>query len=80
MAAVTFLVASGFSLIFGLMDALNLAYGALFMIGTYLGWTGYVRPDVVIDLTTPLLLFVWSGIHWHGVCTGDMGAVGVYHA
>ncbi|NOZ71940.1 MAG: branched-chain amino acid ABC transporter permease [Chloroflexi bacterium] len=57
-AAVTFLVASGFSLIFGLMDVLNLAHGALFMIGAYLGWTAYVRPDVVIDLTTPLLLFI----------------------
>lgn len=57
-AAVTFLVASGFSLIFGLMDVLNLAHGTLFMIGAYVGWTAYVRPDTLLDLTTPLLLFL----------------------
>lgn len=55
-AAVTFLVASGFSLIFGLMDVLNLAHGTLFMIGAYVGWTVYLRPDTVIDLATPLAL------------------------
>jgi branched-chain amino acid transport system permease protein len=55
-AAVTFLVASGFSLIFGLMDVLNLAHGTLFMIGAYAGWTAYVRPDTLIDLLTPIAL------------------------
>ncbi|MBM3130217.1 MAG: branched-chain amino acid ABC transporter permease [Chloroflexi bacterium] len=56
-AAVTFLVASGFSLIFGLMDVLNLAHGTLFMIGAYVGWTAYVRPDTLLDLATPAALF-----------------------
>jgi ABC-type branched-subunit amino acid transport system permease subunit len=51
--AVTFLVASGFSLIFGLLDVLNLAHGTLFMIGAYIGWTVYVRPDTCVDLVTP---------------------------
>ena len=55
-AAVTFLVASGFSLIFGLMDVLNLAHGTLFMIGAYLGWVAYLRPDTVVDLATPMAL------------------------
>jgi len=55
-AAVTFLVASGFSLIFGLMDVLNLAHGTMFMIGAYLGWTVYVRPDTFVDLLPPLAL------------------------
>ncbi|MBI4787334.1 MAG: branched-chain amino acid ABC transporter permease [Chloroflexi bacterium] len=55
-AAVTFLVASGFSLIFGLMDVLNLAHGTLFMIGAYIGWTMYLRPDTVVDLATPAAL------------------------
>jgi len=55
-AAVTFLVASGFSLIFGLMDVLNLAHGTLFMIGAYVGWSVYIRPDTVVDLTTPFAL------------------------
>ena len=54
--AVTFLVASGFSLIFGLLDVLNLAHGTLFMIGAYVGWTVYVRPDTFIDLLTPVAL------------------------
>lgn len=57
-AALTFLVASGFSIILGLMDVLNLAHGELFMLGAYLGWTAYVRPDTVIDLLTPVLLLV----------------------
>jgi branched-chain amino acid transport system permease protein len=56
--ALTFLVASGFSLIFGLLDVLNLAHGTLFMIGAYVGWTVYVRPDTFVDLVTPLALLL----------------------
>jgi branched-chain amino acid transport system permease protein len=56
--AVTFLVASGLSLIFGLLDVLNLAHGALFMIGAYVGWTVYVRPDTFVDVLAPVLLLV----------------------
>ena len=54
--AVTFLVASGFSIILGLMDVLNLAHGVLFMIGAYVGWSVYVRPGAFIDLITPTAL------------------------
>ncbi len=54
--AITFLVASGLSLIFGLMDVLNLAHGELFMLGAYLGWTVYTRFDTVIDVAVPLLI------------------------
>ena len=54
--AVIFLVASGFSIILGLMDVLNLAQGTLFMIGAYVGWSVYVRPDTLVDLVTPLAL------------------------
>ena len=56
--ALTFLVASGFSLIFGLLDVLNLAHGTLFMIGAYVGWTVYVRPDTFVDLLTLLALLL----------------------
>jgi len=56
--SITFLVASGFSLIFGLLDVLNLAHGTLFMIGAYLGWTVVVRPDTFVDLLTPLALII----------------------
>ena len=56
--SITFLVASGFSLIFGLLDVLNLAHGTLFMIGAYIGWTVYVRPDTFVDLLTPFFLLI----------------------
>ena len=56
--AITFLVASGFSLILGLMDVLNLAHGEMFMLGAYIGWTVYVRPDTFVDGVTPLALIV----------------------
>ena len=56
--SVTFLVAAGFSLIFGLLSVLNLALGALYMIGAYIGWTVYVRPDTFVDVLTPLLIIL----------------------
>ncbi|GAB4466303.1 MAG: branched-chain amino acid ABC transporter permease [Anaerolineales bacterium] len=56
--SITFLVAAGFSLIFGLLDVLNLAHGTLFMIGAYIGWTVIVRPDTFVDLVTPLALIL----------------------
>lgn len=56
--SITFLVASGFSLIFGLLDVLNLAHGTLFMIGAYIGWTVFVRPDTFVDLLTPIALAI----------------------
>ena len=37
--AILFLLASGFSLIFGVMGVLNLSHGALYMVGAYVGWT-----------------------------------------
>jgi branched-chain amino acid transport system permease protein len=51
--SITFLVAAGLSIILGLMDVLNLAHGTLFMIGAYVGWSMYVRPDSMVDLATP---------------------------
>ena len=67
--SLTFLVASGFSLIFGLLDVLNLAHGTLFMIGAYIGWTVYVRPDTFVDLLTPLALVL------SGFLLGDVGTL-----
>jgi len=54
--ALVFLVASGFQLIFGLMDVLNLAHGEIFMLGAYVGWTIYTRFDTFIDVLIPLLV------------------------
>ncbi len=33
-----FILASGLSIVFGMMDVLNLAHGALYLIGAYLGY------------------------------------------
>src|SRR5262249_18784657 len=38
LAALYFLVASGFTLVFGLMRNVNLAHGSLFLFGAYMGW------------------------------------------
>lgn len=54
--AVTFLVAAGLSIILGLMDVLNLAHGTMFMIGAFLGWSVYVRPDTFVDALVPVTL------------------------
>src|SRR6266566_2201049 len=34
-----FLVAAGFTLVFGLMRVVNLAHGSLYLLGAYLGWS-----------------------------------------
>ncbi len=60
LAALYFLVASGVSLIFGLMDVLNFAHGSLFMIGAYAGWTFYTNPRLIFN-TAPLVLIVIAG-------------------
>lgn len=62
--ALTFLVAAGLSLIFGLMDVLNLAHGELFMIGAYVGWTVYVRPDTFVDMLAPAAILGASALLW----------------
>jgi branched-chain amino acid transport system permease protein len=38
LAALYFIVASGFTLVFGLMRNVNLAHGSLYLLGGYLGW------------------------------------------
>lgn len=40
-AALYFIVASGFSLIFGLMRTVNMAHGSLFLVGAYAGVTAF---------------------------------------
>lgn len=61
LAALYFLVASGISLIFGLMDVLNFAHGSLFMLGAYAGWTFYTNPRLLFN-TAPLLLALLAGL------------------
>lgn len=53
-----FLVASGLSIIFGLMDVLNFAQGSLFMIGAYVGWQVQHAPEMMNIVPDPNLRFV----------------------
>ena len=49
-----FMVAAGLTLIFGLMDVLNFAHGAMFMMGAYLGWQFYTNPSFLFAIV-PLI-------------------------
>lgn len=60
LAALYFLIASGVSLIFGLMDVLNFAHGSLFMLGAYAGWTFYTNPRLLFN-TAPIALALVAG-------------------
>jgi branched-chain amino acid transport system permease protein len=54
LAALYFVVASGFTLVFGLMRNVNLAHGSLYLFGAYIGW-------VVGDASGSWLLAVACG-------------------
>jgi len=72
LASLYFLVASGFTLVFGLMRNVNLAHGSLYLLGAYAGWvvgdqtgswllavaTGFVTAGVV-GLLLQVLIFRW---------------------
>ena len=61
LAALYFLVASGLSLIFGLMDVLNFAHGAFVAIGGYVGWTVADHLSGTLGLLGSLLAGIASG-------------------
>ena len=50
MGMLIFLVASGLTLIFGLMDVLNFAHGALFSWGAFAGFSVAVLPGPALSL------------------------------
>ena len=52
-----FMVAAGLTLVFGLMDVLNFAHGAMFMIGAYMGWQLYTNPTFIFGLLPSVLAF-----------------------
>lgn len=49
LAALFFLIASGLSLIFGLMDVLNFAHGALFVLGAFVGLSTFMNPRLLFN-------------------------------
>jgi len=61
LGAVFFLIASGLSLIFGLMDVLNFAHGLFFMLGAYIGYTTYANPRLLLN-TLPFMLVIWGAV------------------
>ena len=48
LAALYFLLASGLSLVFGLMDVLNFAQGAIFVMGAYVGLSTFMNPRLLL--------------------------------
>ena len=48
LAALYFIVASGFTLVFGLMRNVNLAHGSLYLLGGYVGFR-HRRADRLVD-------------------------------
>ncbi|MEM8535888.1 MAG: branched-chain amino acid ABC transporter permease [Chloroflexota bacterium] len=61
LGALYFLVTSGLSLIFGMMNVLNFAHGVLFMFGAYIGYTLYANPLLLINIL-PFICVVVGGI------------------
>src|SRR5438046_8270247 len=56
-----FLLAAGLTLVFGIMDFVNLAHGSLYMMGayfaaTFVAWTGSFLLGIVLALGATLLL------------------------
>jgi branched-chain amino acid transport system permease protein len=45
LAGLYFLVASGFTLVFGLMRQVNMAHGSLYLLGAYVGWSAARAAD-----------------------------------
>ena len=58
LGALYFMVAAGLTIIFGLMDVLNFAHGAMFMTGAYIGWQFYANPTFLFGLLPLILAFV----------------------
>jgi len=57
-----FLVASGLSIIFGLMDVLNFAQGNFFMLGAYVSYSLHHSPQMTEAIPDPNLRFLLSVI------------------
>jgi branched-chain amino acid transport system permease protein len=62
------LMASGQTLIFGIMKVVNLAQGAFVVLGAYLTYTLFVQfgmdPFVSVLITTPLMFLIGVGLQW----------------
>ena len=61
-----FLIASGLSLVFGVMRVINFAQGSFYMIGAYLAWqvVQWLHPSA--EAFWPAALFAALGVALHG--------------
>src|SRR5436305_4485094 len=70
-----FLLAAGLTLVFGIMDLVNLAHGSLYMVGAYFAatfaaWTGSFLAGAVLALAGTPTVARWGGPRATGpVCT-----------
>jgi branched-chain amino acid transport system permease protein len=63
LGALYFIVASGFTLIFGLMRNVNLAHGSLYLLGGYLGYVGItITESWVVGLLVAFVAMALAGI------------------
>jgi branched-chain amino acid transport system permease protein len=63
LGALYFLVASGFTLIFGLMRNVNLAHGSLYLLGGYLGWSvGTITSSWIVALLASFAAVAFLGV------------------
>jgi len=62
------LMSSGLTLIFGVMDIINIAQGILVIVGSYLSYTleKYLHIDIILGLvlTIPTMFLLGMGIEW----------------
>jgi branched-chain amino acid transport system permease protein len=62
---ILFLLASGLSLIYGVMGILNLAHGALYMVGAYVGWSVAIQYGMNF----------WLAVLMGGLVAGLLGLI-----
>ena len=69
-----FLLAAGLTLVFGIMDVMNLAHGSLYMVGAYVAARAQADRFVCAGLLLAVLATAVVGLlleHcWCGACTG----------
>src|SRR5262245_39279218 len=58
LGALLALISSGLTIIYGTLGVLNLAHGAMFMLGGYAGWLAYSYTDSYIAAVLAGALFV----------------------
>ena len=62
---VLFLVASGLTLVFGILGVINLAHGAFYMLGAYLAyWIALMTGNFLVALVGGVAIAFVLGLRW----------------